>query len=390
VSWRTQLPVYSPLPIGAIGSGVRSLLAGEATTAARLRDALAKEFSARQVLLTGSGTTALALAMRAAAGSGAVALPAYGCYDLATAVDASGAPCMLYDLDPGTLGPDWDSLDAALRAGAKAVVAVHLFGVPVDLPAIITRAAAHGAVVIEDAAQGAGALLNGVSLGAGAPLGVLSFGRGKGVTAGRGGALLVRDAAFEESLPAVAASGRGAGELLALLAQWALGRPSLYGIPARLPWLGLGETVYHGPAPLRALSAAALGVLERTRLERDREAEIRRRNAARLLEAARFTPGVRLVRPASGSVPGYLRLPLLLAEGTRAGRLGAESRRLGVMPGYPLSLDALPGFAERLARSSGAGFPGARALAADIITLPTHSRLVEADLVRLERWLGNS
>ena len=73
----------------------------------------------------------------------------------------------------------------------------------------------------------------------------MSFGRGKGVTGGRGGALLVNPGwrgGSDESplLPGI----RGVMEVPALKAQWLLARPWLYRIPASLPFLGLGDTVY--------------------------------------------------------------------------------------------------------------------------------------------------
>src|SRR5690606_39417180 len=112
-------------------------------------------------------------------------------------------------------------------------------------------AATHQAVISEDAAQGIGGSYAGRPLGAHGDLAVLSFGRGKGLTAGGGGALLAGSAAFaapvrelEGSLPPAA---RGVAGLFKSLVQWALARPSLYWIPAGLRLLGLGATAYRPP-----------------------------------------------------------------------------------------------------------------------------------------------
>ena len=86
------------------------------------------------------------------AGSPTVALPAYGCYDLATAAIGSEARVVLYDLDPATLGPDEGSLRAALSAGARTVVLAHLFGIPVDVGAVRALPEADGVTIVEDAA----------------------------------------------------------------------------------------------------------------------------------------------------------------------------------------------------------------------------------------------
>src|SRR5439155_325596 len=93
---------------------------------------------------------------------------------------------------PPLPSPELDSLTAALTAGARLVVVTSLYGVPVQWRAVLECAAAVGAAVIEDAAQGFGASWLGRPLGSLGAVSVLSFGRGKGWTGGRGGALLAR------------------------------------------------------------------------------------------------------------------------------------------------------------------------------------------------------
>lgn len=382
-------PALSPL-------GARDLLAGAAALAGLDRGdpaaSILRDLRAAALLLLDSGTSALTLALRAARQErpGApVALPAYCCYDIATAADGADAPVILYDLDPGSLGPDPASLSRALAAGAGAVVVAHLYGMPVDVPAVMAEARATGALVIEDAAQGAGGSLGGSPLGAMGDLSVLSFGRGKGVTGGSGGALVARDAARAASL----AAGRGqesplpgsASDWIKLVAQWVLGRPALYALPAGLPFLGLGDTTYRAPRPPEAMRRVAARVVVNTWRGREAEAEVRRRNAAWLL--GRAPAALQSPRAPSGAVPGYLRLPFVVPDAARAAMLTPRARRLGVMPGYPLSLSELPGFAGRC-RNAGADLPGAKALAARLVTLPTHSLVSPADRQRLADWLA--
>ena len=87
---------------------------------------LASRFGVDASLLLDSGTSALRLALEsivaAAPSPLKVALPAYGCYDLATSAIGARAEVVFYDLDPGSLGPDWLSLEATLTAGARAIV----------------------------------------------------------------------------------------------------------------------------------------------------------------------------------------------------------------------------------------------------------------------------
>ncbi|HXE57205.1 MAG TPA: hypothetical protein VNK43_04330, partial [Gemmatimonadales bacterium] len=123
--WRRQLPVYSPVSPGWLAAGAWSALTGGRAARRAVQGALERLACGRRVLLTDSGTTALALALGAvsrAAGGAPVALPAYGCYDLATAADAADVRVVLYDLDPLTLGPEWGSLERVVAAGVAGVV----------------------------------------------------------------------------------------------------------------------------------------------------------------------------------------------------------------------------------------------------------------------------
>lgn len=393
-SLRLLPPVHSPVTLAAVISGIGALAGGAARARAEVTATLGERFGCRDLLLSDSGTSALTLALRAGAqrAPGPVALPAYCCYDIATAADGAGVQVLLYDLDPATLGPDLPTLRAALEQGARTVVVAHLYGIPADLGAVRSLASRYDALLIEDAAQGAGAAWDGRPLGSLGSLGVLSFGRGKGVTAGRGGALLANDDAGSAALAAVRdrllPGSTSATEPIALLAQWLLARPSLYAIPASLPFLGLGETVYRRPRETRGMSAFALGVLRRTLPSADGEAAARRAHAERLLERSGGAgKNLEAVRPPAGAVPGYLRLPVLAQDASRTRLSSDAARRLGIMPGYPGTLADLAGFSVRDLNGS-AGFPGARRLVASLFTLPTHGLLSERDLRALERWIA--
>jgi len=392
VSLRRQLPAYSPLPLDAVIAGLKATVFGARGARQRLTERLEDRFHPREVWLTDSGTSALTLALLAAARrrpGRPVALPGYGCYDLATAADGADVGVILYDLDPSTLGPDWDSFQDVLNQDPAALVIVHLYGIPVDLDTAVAKARAAGVLLVEDAAQAAGMTWKGTPAGAVGSFGVLSFGRGKGVTGGRGGALLVNDpeanCALGDLAGQIGPPRRGASELLPLVAQWMLARPEVYALPASLPFLGLGDTPYFPVRPRRQASDSSCAVLDRTWGYAGSEVETRQRNAARLLEAVRARKQFREVVGAKGGEASYLRLPLL-APPDVAAFAGRRTRALGVMPGYPTSLADLEGFARRL-REPERLVPGARTLARQLGTLPTHSRLTETDLKALEWWL---
>lgn len=400
-----QLPVHSPLELDTAWRGIQVGLRGVQDSRPRVRSLVRVLYHGEDALLVGSGTQALTLALCAAAevrgeeqgggGAGVVALPAYGCYDIATAAVAANARIALYDVNPATLAPDLASVTATLAEGAGVIVVAPLYGIPVDWDAIEQCVRAFGALAVEDAAQGHGAAWRGRPLGSLGRLSVLSFGRGKGWTAGEGGALVVRDdARVPEDVPR---QPGGVGELrvaIRALAQSILGRPEVYGLPAAVPWLHLGETRYHEPQEPRAMSRTAAAVLERTLPHATREAELRRANALATLQYLESSRGGRGGRagvgtfpPPPGSTPGYLRLPLKLAQGINGFADPARARRAGAAPGYPTTLADLPAVQRRLVRAR--RWPGAEELVRELVTLPTHSLLEDEDCAMLVRLLPN-
>ncbi len=392
-AWRRQLPVHSPLPWRALLAGVRAAASSVAAARDRttLLSLLARQYAPRGVVLMDSGTSALTAAIAAIVRDrpgAAVALPAFACYDVATAADGAGAPVLLYDIDARTLAPDLESVRAALRADTAAIVVAHFYGYPVDLAEVNRLAEESGAVVIEDAAQAAGATLDPRPAGAQASLSVLSFGRGKGWTGGGGGALLACDEIGVPVLDAararLGAPRRGWRELAALGAQALLACPHLYAIPAALP-LGLGQTVYRAPRPAREPAAATGAVLAASWPDAAAEIEVRRRNATRLLTALQHERAFETIALLPRARPGYLRLPTLVSSGTRRTLPAA----LGVFPSYPQALCDLPGFTARCMNRRDA-FPGARLLASRLCTLPTHSRLDDRDFAGLEGWIRSA
>jgi dTDP-4-amino-4,6-dideoxygalactose transaminase len=342
-----------------------------------LDQVIRKRFGAKNVALTDSGTSALILAFKSALpAGGTVALPAYACVDLLSAAAFARLRVRLYDLDPSTLSPDLDSVRAAFARGADAIVVAHMYGFPADVPGVAAIAAEYGAKVIEDAAQHAAGRLGGAPLGSFGPLVVLSFGRGKGTTGGNGGALLSRDALPEWHPDQPQAGWR---DWLVTVAQWAIGRPSLYAIPASMPGLHLGETIYKEAHAPRPISYAAASLASAALAAADGECALRASRARALLDALAGASGLDVVRPIAGGLSGYLRLPVL----DKVGR--AAAARLGIVRSYPRPLGDEPAGAQLLAPGE-PPTPGAQSICEELFTLPTHARINGADREQLARW----
>jgi dTDP-4-amino-4,6-dideoxygalactose transaminase len=160
--------------------------------------ALEREFAAyvgvRFCLATNSGTAALHLAL-AAAGVGPgdeVIIPALSFIATAQAVLHQNAIPVFVDIDPATFNIDPAKIEERITPRTKAIVPVHLHGLPADLDEILTLASRHGLVVIEDAAQAHGAEYRGRKVGGWGDLGIFSLNATKNLPAGEGG-LLVTD-----------------------------------------------------------------------------------------------------------------------------------------------------------------------------------------------------
>lgn len=393
--FRHQLAVHSPIVAAAELRAVASALRLATDPRPVLLELLLREYDAEGGVLCGSGTQALQLAIttaiRLTGGVGPVALPAFSCFDVASAAIGAGVPIALYDIDPDTLAPDVESLGRVMADGVRVAVIAPLYGMPVDWELLEALAARHGALLIEDAAQGHGASWRGRKLGSLGTISTLSFGRGKGWTGGSGGAVLFRGAAATvapEGLPSEGVRSEVA-TVVSLIAQWLLGRPAIYGIPRSLPGLGLGVTTYRAPSAVVSISRAAAAAVLANRDVSLTEAAARRSNAHEFLARPIGVGTLAATRFASAGEPGYLRLPLRVVGGSDALGSREQTGRLGIERSYPCTLGELP---EAAARLTGAeqSWLGASTLSAQLFTVPTHSLVGAGERREIEALLARA
>jgi dTDP-4-amino-4,6-dideoxygalactose transaminase len=161
-----------------------------------------------------NGTDALELALRACGiGTGdSVLTVSNTAVATVAAIELCGATPLFVDIQPGTYSMDPESLDQALKAARsgklpagvrfpKAVIPVHLYGHPVDMPAIMDLAERYGLMVVEDCAQAHGAALHGRRVGTWGHLGAFSLYPTKNLGAlGDGGVIVTNDAQLVEQV----------------------------------------------------------------------------------------------------------------------------------------------------------------------------------------------
>ena len=381
---RRQPAVASPISPIAVARSAFTALYASGGALERARALVAHRYGAAAAGLTDSGTSALVHALRLAVpAGGTVGFPAFACVDLAAAARHAGVRVRLYDLEPATLSPDLQSVRALVQRGVSAVVVAHLFGYPADVSGVREIAAPAGVPVIEDAAQGTGGVLDGRRLGTMGDLAVLSFGRGKGLCAGGGGALLAFGEPWSDAVTALPPmpSSRGWANLAATVAQWAFGRPSLYALPSMLPWLRLGEMVYHPAHEPRGLSIGSSELLASAFAMEEADVATRRRHARAYDEIVRASAALAGVAPVANGVAGCLRHPVRAPDASRA-----ANATLGIVQPYPRTLAEQEELQPVLV-SGEPPMPGATELRRTLVTLPTHRFVGDADHDAIRQWL---
>ena len=119
----------------------------------RFEDEFAAFCGTRYAVGVDSGLAALELSLRAfGIGPGdEVIVPAHTFIATAAAVTFAGAKPILVDVDPTTYNVDVGHAEAALTPRTRAIIPVHLYGMPADMDPIMHMAETHGLAVIEDA-----------------------------------------------------------------------------------------------------------------------------------------------------------------------------------------------------------------------------------------------
>jgi dTDP-4-amino-4,6-dideoxygalactose transaminase len=370
-----QQPRFAPIPFVDVAAQRRRLGARIDAAIARvlahcqfimgpevaaLEEQLASFCGARHALGCASGTDALLLALMAKGiGPGdAVICPAFTFCASAEAVVLVGATPVFADVDAATFNLDPASLEAALVAArraslrSKAVMTVDLFGLPAAYDAIAKFAAAHGLVVIADAAQSFGAVYHDRRVGTLAPVTTTSFFPSKPLSCyGDGGAVFTDDDDLAAVMRSLRIHGQGADKYDNVR----------IGINGRLD----------------TIQAAVL--IEKLAIFAE-ELATRERIARRYDEALRDVATVPRVPDGLTSVWALytIRLPSGVRDGVMAA-LAAQGIPTGVYYPKPLHRQV----AYRHYPVAGNGLPVTDRIADEVLSLPMHAYLDEATQDRI-------
>jgi len=344
-----------------------------------------------KIQLYGSGTSALAAAIKAAMVSkgkskAEVLLPAYTCPELVSAILFAGADPVLVDLEEKRPWLSLADLEKKITDKTVAIIAVNLFGISERFDKIRAVIRSREIVLIEDSAQYFPTSASEIHWRG--DLTVLSFGRGKPVSLLGGGAViasnssLYKDLAPVHSLQKKLAFGADALFQLKAVAYNLLLSPRLYWLPQSLPFLHLGETMYHPLISIEAFPSERLAYLPsniRNYWRWQKQSNVKAEAIPELIS----NQLIDLPAMCCGTTfSPLIRYPFLAATKEKADRIYSNSKYygLGVSRMYQKPLNEIEGL-RNLFISQGP-FPNSKEFADLLLTFPTHSGVPENYMAR--------
>ena len=321
-------------------------------TVQQFEQAFARYLGAEHCVTCANGTDAIELVLRAMdIGSGdEVIVPALSWISTAEAVSNMGAVPVFVDVLANAPVIDPAQIEAACTAATKALIVVHLYGLPAQMDAILAIAKRRNLKVIEDCAQAHGAKYRGRTVGTIGDAATFSFFPSKNLGAiGDGGAVVARDAAIADTVRLLANHGQR----------------------RRNDHLCIGRN-----SRLDGLQAAVLSA-KLPRLESWNER--RRRNAERMRAGLAGLKELALPAAAIDSDSEHV-YHLFVVRTPRRDALAEFLRSRGITTAvhYPVPLPLTAPY--RNAHRARGGCPNASATCAEILSLPIYPELTDAQL----------
>ncbi|WP_167143702.1 DegT/DnrJ/EryC1/StrS family aminotransferase [Canibacter zhoujuaniae] len=353
------IPAAKPL-IGdeeraAVDRVLRSGMIAQGPEVAAFEEEFAEHFvRGRATVAVNSGTSGQHLGLLASGiGPGdEVIVPSFTFAATGNSVALTGATPVFADIEPDTFTLDPASVRAAVTERTKGIMPVHLYGHPFMVDEIQAIADEFDLQIFEDAAQAHGASLNGRPVGTFGSFAMFSLYPTKNMTSGEGGMVSCATETIARNVRLLRNQG--------METQYA---NEVVGFNARM-------TDIH----------AAIGRVQLTKV--DGWTEQRQRNARFLSDALANVPGVTVPVVREGAVHVYHQYTIRVdaAERDRLQRALREEHNVGTGVYYPIPNHRLPSL-EKFA--PGLELPETEKAAAEVLSLPVHPSLSQADLDRI-------
>ena len=204
-------PVFDSAEVDAVETVLESGMVADGPEVRAFEREFADYCGAAHGVATSNGTTALHAALEAldiGAGDRVVTTP-LSFVASANTIRLAGAKPVFADIDPGTYNLDPAATERKVReTNADAILAVHLYGLPADMNALSDIADDAGIPLIEDAAQAHGATYAGDGVGTFGDAAAFSFYPTKNMTTGEGGMVLTDREAVADRAASFSNHGR--------------------------------------------------------------------------------------------------------------------------------------------------------------------------------------
>lgn len=157
-----------------------------------------------------SGTTGLHIALCAFGirTGDEVIVPSFSFIAPANAIAYVQATPVLAEIDPRTLTLSPEGVERCITLRTRAIIVVHTFGHPADMPALLSIARRHNLLLIEDACEALGTICDGRKAGSIGDASVFAFYPNKQITTGEGGMVVTNNSEIAERMKALRNQGR--------------------------------------------------------------------------------------------------------------------------------------------------------------------------------------
>ena len=425
---RTIPPAAAPIYIRDIISGLIGLIRGQ-NELNRFKSELKDYFGVNHCFLLSSGKAALTIILQslheANPDKDEVLIPAFICYSVPSAIVRAGLKVKLCDSDSDTLDFNFNQLEKIIshskpkiqnqkfkiqNSKTLAIISPHLFGLPADIERTREIVKDSDVTIIEDAAQVMGGEANGRKLGTLGDVSFFSMGRGKAFSTVEGGIILTNRDDLAESINKqlnVIYDYTFLEKIILIINVIILNifmRPIFFWIPKSLPFLKLGDTIYNPNFKIKKMSSFQAGLAKNWQ-NRIKQFQKKRSECAKFWAKITKNPNFHTyfsidpiskhsdskiqnsnppskIQNFSSSSIQLLRYPVKISDHTLREKILEKSNKmgLGIMFTYP---DSVNGIEDLKNEFKDQNYPGAKELAKNLITLPTHSFVSQKDIEKI-------
>ncbi len=335
------------------------LAAGEAVAA--FEEAFAEFCNAEHAVATTNGTTALHTALVAAGigeGDTVITTP-FSFVATANVIRLAGAEPVFADIDPSTYALDPDAVEARIEerdGDVDAIMPVHLFALAADMDRFRELGERYDTTLIEDAAQAHGGRYHGERIGSLGDVACFSFYPTKNMTSGEGGMITTDDESIAAAARQFINHGRTDG----------------------------GYGYEHASLGHNFRMTNIAGAIGQNQLPRLPEyVEQRRENAARLTDYLETTPAITPTEP-DGRYHAYNQYTIRCGNRDEVQEALTEAG-IGTSIYYPTPIHQLPVY-----DGHDASMPVAERCAEEVLSVPVHPSLSDADVDRIGETIRDS